>query len=130
MSIQTQSELLLLEAFDLISGTTVFGVIFGITFVLYCLCARSLYHQLQEPEKRRQAQFTLGYISFLLFCATGLLVLNTGITQLAYITHADSPGGPLGYEGSFRLTTNVYDIAGGILQLILEVSTVAIQVSY
>src|SRR5689334_20733194 len=96
----SESEIILTETFDLIGSTTILGVFYGIAFTLYCLCARSLYLQLQEPNKQRQTRFTLGWMTLLLFCATIYLALNAGIGQLAYIRHADFPGGPVSYEAS------------------------------
>lgn len=65
----TESRLSLFEALDLISSTTILGVFYGIVFSLYVLCGWSLYLKLQNPDKRRQAKFSLGYISVLFFCA-------------------------------------------------------------
>jgi hypothetical protein len=128
MGAPTQHLLFLLEAFDIIGCTTILGALYGIAFMLYCLCARSLYLQLQEPDKRRQARFTIGYISLQLFCATAYTALNARGIQLAYIDHADFPGGPLIYEASNQPTLRPYMIAASILDLTLQTLTMAIQV--
>lgn len=130
MGDRVQSQVFFFEAFDIAGCTTILGVSFGIAFTLYCLCVRSLYQQLRcEPDKRRQTKFTLVFISLLLFCATGILALNTRVIQLVYITHGCSPGGPLGYERSDNLTTGFYNLTGSILDLVLAASTMAVQVS-
>lgn len=130
MSTPLQRELLLFEAFDVIGNTTVLGVFYGIAFALYCLCARSLYLQLWEPDKRRQAGFQLGYISLLFFCATLYLALSSRLIQLGYVDHADFPGGPFEYERSYNPTTTLILTANGIFEFIIQVSTMTIQVSW
>lgn len=127
---QPQSKTLLTESFDLISNTTVLGVLHGIACTLYCLCARSLYLQTREPDKRGQARFTLAYISLLLFCSMVYFILTVRMNQLAYINHADFPGGPFAYEKTYNSTTESYEIAIGVLDMIVESLTMAIQVSY
>jgi hypothetical protein len=120
-----ESTLFLREAFDLLGKTTIRGVLYGITFSLYCLCARLLYLQLQAPDKRRRARFSLGYISFFFFCLTVDVAVDARVRQLAYINHVDDfPGGPLKY------TNNPYDTISGVLAVIIEVSTTAIQVGH
>lgn len=118
----------LFESLDLITSTTVLGVLYGIAFALYCLCTYSLYLQLQKPDRRRRAIFLLGYTSLLLFCATVILVLNARMIKVTYVNHADFPGGPLAYENSYNSTTMLNVAVGSSLGLIVEVLTVAIQV--
>lgn len=124
----TSAFVFLLESFDLISCTTVLGAFYGITFSLYCLCARPLYLKLQNPEKRRQARFSFGYISFLFFCATSVFALNARIIQLAYVDHADFPGGPFAYEVSYSSAITRYQATATVLNFIIQVLTMAIQV--
>lgn len=125
----TKNELLLLEAFDIIGCTTTLGVFYGLAFSLYYLCASSLYLDLQNPDKRRHTMFSLGFISLLLFCATSCVVLEAMIIQQAYINHADFPGGPFEYELSYGLVIEKYQETFTILDFIIEVLTMAIQVS-
>lgn len=126
--VPSQSLLFFLETLDLIGSTTVLGALYGIAFTLYCLCVQSLYLQFREPDKRRQARFTIGYISFQFFCATAFLALNARAMQLAYIDHADFPGGPWIYENSNHPTFRPYMTAGNTLDLTLQTLTMAIQV--
>jgi hypothetical protein len=128
MSTESQKRLLLAEAVDIASNTTILGVFYGIVFALYCLCARSLFLELQVPDKRRQTRFTLSYISLIFFCATAFLVLNMRMVQLAYIVHSDFPGGPLNYELSYSSITTSNMAATEIFDLTIEVLTMAIQV--
>ncbi len=130
MSDASQSRAFIWEALDLIGSTTILGVSYGIALTLYFLCARSLYLQLQVPDKRRQARFTLAYISILLFCATCILAMNTRIDQLAYTNHADFLGGPLEYEALYNPTNNFIYIADAILDLIVETSLMGIKVCH
>lgn len=118
------------EVFNLISSTTIIGVLYGATFVLYCLCAWSLYLKLRKPDKRFCTKFSFGYISFLFFCLTGLLALNSRMAQMAYINNADFPGGPLEYQRSYTSITKSYVTAGSTLNFIVEVLTMAVQVSH
>lgn len=126
----TENKVSLFEAFDLIGNTTIVGVLYGITFVLYCLCARPLYLKLQRrPEEGGRAWFSLGYISLLFLYTTILLAVNARVIQLAYIDHPDFPGGPLGYEGlASNPGISSYSAVANILDLIVKVSTMAIQV--
>lgn len=116
------------EVFDVLSSTTILGVFYGITFSLYCLCARPLYLNLQNPGKRRHAMFSLGFISLLLFCATGCVAMNARIIQLAYVDHADSPGGPYVYESLYGSAVRPYQTMDGVLELIIVVLTMSMQV--
>lgn len=126
----TRSSVFLFEAFDLIGSTTINGVLYGITFSLYCLCAWQLYLQLQKPDKRHQAKISLVYTSVLYVCATGVLALNARIIQLAYINYANLPGGSLGYEESISSTPKSYRIPLNILNFVIEILTMAIQVRH
>ncbi len=126
----SESTMLLEETFDLIGSTAISGTLYGITFVLYCLCAQSLYLQFQTTDKRRQTWFTLGYVTLLVLCATVGLVLYARIAQLDYIDHSDFPGGPLVYGASYNPTMNPIFTAGGFLVITIQVLTSTIQVSY
>ncbi len=122
----SHSKLILIEDFDLISATTIQGCFYGISFALYCLCTRSLYLQL---HKWRQTKFTLTYITLVFFCSTVLLALNIGLMQVAYVRHADFPGGPWAYESSHNLAPRQLNMIGSTVGLVLAVLTMAIQVS-
>ncbi len=130
MNAQTQSELFLLETFDLISSTTILGAFYGIAFTLYCLCARLLYLQLRERNQQRQARFTLVIISLTLLCTTIYLALNARIIQLAYINHSDFPGGPLAYETLKNPVIGPHARATGIIDMVVKVMMLAVQVSH
>lgn len=118
------------EALELIATTTILGVVYGVVFILYCLCARSLYLDFQKPDKRRRASFSIGYTSVLLFCATGTLAFNARVNQLSYIDHADFPGGPFIYILSRDSTIISYSTTAGILELVVDFLTMAIQVGH
>ena len=118
----------LAQVLDLVTSIAVMGVLYGIAFSLYCFCAWSFLLQLRRPDKRSRAGFLLGYISILLACLTGFIGLNARMIQPAFVTKANFPGGPMTYEKSFNTTVNAYITAAGVLTLIIEVSTMAIQV--
>lgn len=118
------------ETLELIATTTILGVVYGIVFILYCLCAWSLYLDFQKPDKRRHASFSFGYTSLLFFCATGTLTFNARVNQLSYIDHADFPGGPFIYLLSHDSTIISCVTTDGILELAIEVLTMAIQVGH
>lgn len=126
--VTSQSLLFFLETLDLIGSTTFLGALYGIIFAVYCLCAQSLYLQLREPDKRRQARFTLGYISLQFVCVTAYVALNARAMQLVYVEHADFPGGPWIYENSNDPTLTPYKIAASIIDLALQTLTMGIQV--
>lgn len=117
------------ESVQLIGRTTILGVFYGIAFSLYCLCARLLYLQLQEPDQRRRARLSLGYISVLMFCTLGSLAVNTGMMQLVYVKHRDFPGGPLGFQAQLNAVTTGYALTASVFDFIVLVSILATQVS-
>lgn len=126
-----ESDMFLSEALDLLSSTTILGALYGITFTLYCLCARQLCLNLHKPDNRRRAGLSLGLVSILFFCATGILTLSGRMTQVFYIDHAEFPGGPFQYEGSTFDTTNKFYFGTlGILNVVVGLLTTAIQVSH
>ncbi len=130
MSIEPQTDVRLLEKLDLLSNTTILGTLYGIVVTLYCLCSLSLYRQIREPDLQRQAKFTLGYISLILFLVTAYLGLNARTMSVVYIDHANFPGGALQYEVSLDSLAKKYGIAGGIIDFSVEVLTMIIQVGY
>ncbi len=126
----TQHDLFLYESVDLISCTTVLGALYGTVFALYCLCARSLYLQSQELEKRRQARLMLGFISLLLLGTTTVVAINSLVIQSAYIENADFPGGPFAVEHTYQNlgSINILDPICVTTDLFIAVLTMAIQV--
>lgn len=128
MSSSSQSKQFLSEGVDLLSATAILGFFYGLTFTLYCFCARQLYLQLQESDKKKQTRFILGYISLLLFLTTSYFILCAGTIEVSYVNHANFPGGPVEYEGTFGLVSNVYWTSTGVLNLVIDTLTMAIQV--
>jgi hypothetical protein len=68
----------------------------------------------------------LGYSTVITFCGMGNLVLNTWITQNAYIKHSGLPGGPLLYIASNYNTPAV--AVALACQLVVDILTSAVQV--
>jgi hypothetical protein len=96
-AIPLQGAALLLNQFELVGPTTVAGTLYGIAFTLFCLYVRSLVPRFRDEDRKRQARFMLAYSTVIMLCGLYNLVLNTWITQEAYIKHADYPGGPYFY---------------------------------
>lgn len=119
---------ILLEMCDLIGGTTLSGVFYGILFVLYCLYARLWYRQYQQQQQPRRHtifSFTLAFTIFAII--TVMTALETRIIQLAYIDHSNFPGGPWAYEISASFS--VPFAAFSILSLTIDILTQGVQVS-
>ncbi|KAF9447204.1 hypothetical protein P691DRAFT_671935 [Macrolepiota fuliginosa MF-IS2] len=91
-----QAKSSLTEALDLIGSTTINGILCGMAFALYCLCAWSLYPQLRVPDQRKQAALTLIYTSLVILCELAIVALTTSVIRLVYIDH--DPGGLLNHE--------------------------------
>lgn len=127
-SAPTQSEIFFAEALDLIGLTTVSGALYGIIFGLYCLCARSLYLQLKVPHQKKQSMFTLAYASLVVISGLFILAANTRKIQLAYVNHADFPGGPLNYEAVFGHQSLA--LAGIVFAVVVDLLTMGIQVGF
>ncbi|KAF9445262.1 hypothetical protein P691DRAFT_651710, partial [Macrolepiota fuliginosa MF-IS2] len=89
---------LTLEDVDLISLTTINGVLYGIALSLFILFARSLYSQLKDPDFRRQSIFMFSYTCVVMICGIVYLALMTQTTQLTYIDHNTFLGEPIDYE--------------------------------
>ncbi|KAF5362243.1 hypothetical protein D9756_001992 [Leucocoprinus leucothites] len=86
------------EAIDLVSTTTIQGVLYGIGFILYCMCQRLLYKDFRKGDKPRHT-ILLFLHSFLVFVvASMVLVILTQTALLAYLDHNDSVGSPILYE--------------------------------
>ncbi|KAF9440544.1 hypothetical protein P691DRAFT_687357 [Macrolepiota fuliginosa MF-IS2] len=95
---------LLLEDLDLISLTTVNGVLYGIALSLCVLSVRLFYPRLKDPHQRRHAIFMFAYASVVMTCGIVYLALNTWLVQLAYIDHNTFPGAAPEYEEAYLLT--------------------------
>lgn len=126
----TRSIFFLLEAFDILGRTMINGVLYGIVLTLYCLCARPLYQKLRRLKPCR-AMYSLGYISLLLICMTGFLSTDIWVIRLAYVNHADFPGGlPAFYQESRDPSITPQEIICNILDFAIEVLTASIQVCH
>ncbi len=122
MNTEYPSEAVSFEAFDLIGSTTILGILYGITFTLYCLFCRSLYLQ--------RGKFTLGYTSLLLFCTTTYLALSVHMIRLTYVNHDRLPEGSSAYqEPLYGSPIDSCEAAKAVFGTIVEVLAMAIQVS-
>lgn len=124
----TFSRVLYAEAVDLISLTTIGAVLYGIVFALYCLCTWLSYFQLQEPDRRRQAIFSLVYTSLVMLCGLGVVATDTNYIQISFVNHPGYPGGPEGYEGDVAQHQPLA-LLGSLLDTFTVFLTTAIPVS-
>jgi hypothetical protein len=81
------------EAFQLVTQTTVQGVLFGINFSIYYLCTQLFYRQFRKalPYERKRIVLSFIYISVLLFAAALELGADARYIQLAFINHGGNP---------------------------------------
>ncbi|KAF9447486.1 hypothetical protein P691DRAFT_821014 [Macrolepiota fuliginosa MF-IS2] len=125
MSPSTQQQLLF-EDLDLISLTTISGLLFGIALSIYVLSANSLYHQLKDPHQQRQATFLSVYTTMVMASGIILFALVTKRVQLAYIDHNNSLGAPIEYQ--FNIYGLPIGIAESVVNVILDTLTLGIQI--
>ncbi|KAF9440653.1 hypothetical protein P691DRAFT_781788 [Macrolepiota fuliginosa MF-IS2] len=118
-------QLRLIEDVDLISETTINGLLYGIALSLFFLCVQSLYPQLKDPHLRRQAIFMLGYTSVVMICGFVFLALFTQIIQLAYIDHNTSLGEPIVNEQV--LFGQPIGVGQGAFSTVMDALTLGIQ---
>jgi hypothetical protein len=121
-----EGELLLVTQLELVTSTTVDGTLYGIAFTLFCLYVNSLSSRLWDGDRKRQAQFMLGFSSIVMLCGLYILIANTWATQDAYIKHNNYPGGPYSYESSTYHTA--ITIALISCWLVVDILTSVIQV--
>ncbi|EKM74626.1 hypothetical protein AGABI1DRAFT_95488 [Agaricus bisporus var. burnettii JB137-S8] len=121
-----QGPLLLGTQLELVAPTTMAGTLYGIAFTLFCLYVHSLVPRLQDEDRKKQAQFMLGYTSIIMLCGLCNLVTNAWITQDGYIKHVDYPGGPYAYIASTFHTRPASAVAF-TCQLAIDTLTSAIQ---
>ncbi|XP_006455509.1 hypothetical protein AGABI2DRAFT_121427 [Agaricus bisporus var. bisporus H97] len=122
-----QGPILLATQLELVTPTTVAGTFYGIAFTLFCLYVHSLVPRLQGEDRKKQAQFMLGYTSIIMLCGLCTLVSNAWVTQDAYIKHGDYPGGPYGYIPSTFHTQAIIAVVF-TCQLAIDILTSAIQI--
>ncbi|KAF9442698.1 hypothetical protein P691DRAFT_680931 [Macrolepiota fuliginosa MF-IS2] len=115
----------LTEDVDLISATTINGLLYGIALSLFFLSVQSLYPQLKSPHLWGQAIFMLGYTSVVMICGIIYLTLVTQMGQLSYIDHNTSLGELLGYE--IFLLGQPIEVAQTIFNIIVDIMTLGIQ---
>ncbi|KAF9443154.1 hypothetical protein P691DRAFT_764551 [Macrolepiota fuliginosa MF-IS2] len=124
MSAQQQ---LLWEDLDLISSTTINGVLYGIALSLYVLAARSLYPQLKDLHQRRRAIFIFVYTSVVMICGIIFLALATRGAQLSYIDHNTFVGEPIEYQVTYLFSLPA-GIAEDIFSTMIDILTLGIQI--
>ncbi|KAF9447027.1 hypothetical protein P691DRAFT_823347 [Macrolepiota fuliginosa MF-IS2] len=120
-------QLLLWESLDLISSTTINGVLYGIALSLYVLASRALYPQLKISGQQKHAVFMFVYTSLVMTCGVILLVLSMRRVQLAYIDHNTFPGEPFEYLKAYSYSQPV-GIGEAVFNLVNDVLTLGIQI--
>jgi hypothetical protein len=97
----------LFEAVDLISGTTVAGVLYTFVAALYCISCQRSFSQLRSLDGKipRQTVLTFALASFMMLCATIDVTLLNLQRCITYVDYGALPGGPLGLAASFHAST-------------------------
>jgi hypothetical protein len=92
----------LFEAVDLISGTTVAGVLYTFVAALYCISCKRSFSQLRSLDGKipRQTVLTFVLASFTTLCATIDVTLLNLQRCITYVDYGALPGGPLGLAAS------------------------------
>ncbi|KAF7782111.1 hypothetical protein Agabi119p4_1487 [Agaricus bisporus var. burnettii] len=96
------------KALTLISLTTVVGVLFTFSFILYCLCACLLYSWLRNPDGKRQTVSTFILASVIIICASMDVALNNQYARILYVDYGSLPGGPLGHLAQEHASTTLH----------------------
>jgi hypothetical protein len=91
-------------AITLITHTTVTGVLYTFSFILYCLCTRLLYKQLSEKFSRHTI-FMFALASIMAICATIDVVVKNEYGRIIYVDYSSVPGGPIGLSAQAHAFT-------------------------
>ncbi|KAF9446276.1 hypothetical protein P691DRAFT_214834 [Macrolepiota fuliginosa MF-IS2] len=123
----SDKQLLLWEDLNLITPTTINGVLYGIAMSLYVLSARSFYPQFKDPHQWRHATFMFVYTSVMLFSGIAVLALSTQEIQLSYIKHNTFLGEPVTFD-QFYVPRQPDGIANNVFGIIVDFLTAGIQI--
>jgi hypothetical protein len=75
-----------LAALELVSLTSLRGVLFGIAFTLYCLCTQIWYKNfLNKPDRRKRTLFVFGYSTLIMIAALISFATDTHLVVLAFL---------------------------------------------
>ncbi|KAF9445988.1 hypothetical protein P691DRAFT_674523 [Macrolepiota fuliginosa MF-IS2] len=119
-------QILLYESLDLISTTTVNGVLYGIALSVFILSAQLLYTRSKDLDHRRQAIFMLVYTSVVMALGIIYLALLTWTIQLGYIDNNNFLGEPIEYEAAM-FGGQLIGVVQGSLNTIIDCLTLGIQ---
>ncbi|KAF9030282.1 hypothetical protein BJ165DRAFT_1535735 [Panaeolus papilionaceus] len=86
------------DAVSLISTTTIVSVAYGIVVTLYAICAQSLIQQIRTSVRKKQAAYSLAYISVMVIMGTIYCACSARQAQLEYVNFRNFPGGPSAYS--------------------------------
>lgn len=116
------------KAITLISLTTIVGVLFTFSFILYCLCACLLYSWLRNPDGKRQTVSTFILASVIIICASMDVALNNQYARILYVDYGSLPGGPLGHLAQEHASTTLH--ISGLSGFIAGKLTLGVLVSF
>jgi hypothetical protein len=121
----TKADDLALAKADVVSGMGVDAALYGTSFSLYCLCARSLFRQLKDPNHRKQNIGTLVLMTMVMTCGIIVLALDLELIMIQYIEHGHFPwskGGPYFLDNP-DLYTIPFNRADNAFTILLECLT-------
>ncbi|XP_006457251.1 hypothetical protein AGABI2DRAFT_146848 [Agaricus bisporus var. bisporus H97] len=93
------------KAVTLISHTTVMGILYTFSFILYCLCARLSFPWLRGRDGKRQTIFTFILTSVIIICATIDAAFENQYARIVYVDYSSLPGGPIGHLAQNHVST-------------------------
>ncbi|KAF9051286.1 hypothetical protein BJ165DRAFT_1340990 [Panaeolus papilionaceus] len=85
------------DATNLIASTTANSVAYGVALTLFCICVHSLVQQFRAGSRKKQAIYSLVYISVMFIFGTIYCAVNSREAQLEYVNFRNFPGGPAAY---------------------------------
>jgi hypothetical protein len=110
----------------LISFTTISGVLYTFSFILYCFCIHLSYSRLRE-RINRQTILMCVLVTIMIICATIGVVFNNQYGRITFVDYETLPGGPLGPASQIHAWTvlqviNVSTLVASVLGMGVLVS--------
>ncbi|EKM75605.1 hypothetical protein AGABI1DRAFT_109358 [Agaricus bisporus var. burnettii JB137-S8] len=108
------------------SATTVLGVLYAFTVVLYCLCARFSYSRFRNQDRKQQTVLTFLLATVIMICGSMHFALKNQYARLLFVDYSSSPGGPISVSSqSHASTMTVLRMLDAVI-LLAEILTVGV----